>query len=387
MLKRIVLLIGLLIPLTFNIYAIDGSFYVGEPFYLDNPSVSGIIDAIAWYSDRPNNIGISKRSGGASVVINEYFSGTSTIECQYGYTYYVGTTKTHSTGHAYFQVSCRSSNATLSNTDVYLSPGEKFTLSYTNSSGFKIPEPYFKVNDPTVATVDDGEWSTQQSVTIKAVRPGSCTITFYPKNGGSNPVCNVTVRNIPATSIKLSPKKIRIRVGKSGSFRVETTPTGATNAVTWSSNDNSVASINEKSGSISGVSIGNTTVTATTDNGLRATGEVEIVPVPEAITLPETIQITQGFSTKLTPTPIPVNAEATYKWSSADKTIVTVDSGGNVKGLNLGHTTLTITTDNGKSCTTEVTVVAPQEGLDIRNISARVQYAKKIIDKTLQQIK
>ena len=377
----------LIISGAFTARAVDGSFYVGEPFDLDNPSTPGIIDAIAWYSDRNNDISIRKNSGGASVVITQYFSGTATIECQYGYTYYSGGSRRHGTGHGYFTVTCRPSTVTLNKKEITIAPGETATLSYTNSSGFKVPNPYYKTDDPDVATVEDGTWSAEQSVSVKGEKPGTCTITFYPKCGGDNPTCKVTVRDIPATGIKLNQDTLYLREGKRGSFRVVLTPSDASSSVKWTSSNESVAKVNSSSGSIEAVSEGSATITATTNNGLSATGIVTVVPAPREVHLPNVIKVTLGYYAKVTPTLTPVHSTATYRWTIEDKTVATVDSNGNIRGLTIGSTTVTVKTDNGKETSAKVEVVAPREGLDIRNVTSRVKTFRDLINRTIKQIK
>ena len=367
--------------------AIDATLYVGESIFLENPSTPGSIDAIAWYSDHNNNIYISEKSGGALVRVDQYFSDIATIEYQYGYTYYIGSSRYHGTGHGYFEITCRKSQTQLNLTEVVLAPGETATLSYTNSSGYKVPFPYFKTDDKKVAMVNDGEWDVEESVTVNAVSPGTCAITFYGNTGGTNPTCKVTVRDIPATAIRFNPNKLNIRMGKTGRFSVEFTPSKSTSTLIWSSDNEGVASINKNSGTIKGVSEGQATITAVTSNGLTATGVVTIVPIPNAVSLPSTIEMTLGFSKQIVPTFVPANAETTCRWVVENNNIAKVDAAGNIKAIDIGITTITVTTDNGKKATAQLIVKAPEEGLDIRSVTTRVQKAKQLINKTINEIK
>lgn len=382
---KLILVAILVIADCFSSGAVDGTFYVGEPFRLSNPATPGHIDAIAWYSDKSDYISIDKDSSGASIVITQYFSGTATIECQYGYTYYVGTHREHGIGHGYYTVSCRKSTARLNKTEMEIAPGETFTLSYTNSSGYKLLDAFYSTDDAEVATVDNREFSGEQSVTVKGIHPGTCTITFCANSGEDNPTCTVKVCDIPATAIELSPDTLYLREDKRGSFSVRRTPSGATSPITWESDNESVAKVNSSSGSIQGVSEGLATITATTDNGLVAKGVVKIVPAPTAVTLPQTVTVTLGFNTKIYPTLTPAVSSATYRWSVEDRSVATVDAAGNIFGISAGTTTITVKTDNNLQASATLKVVEPEEGLDVRNVTIKVRAVKNLIRTAVNQ--
>ncbi|MDE6338486.1 MAG: Ig-like domain-containing protein, partial [Muribaculaceae bacterium] len=355
-------------------------------FYINGPAYAGIMDAIAWYSDHPNDIQIVGDSNGANVVITQYFTGTATIECQYAYHYYSGSKKENQTGHASIIISCKASTVSLSQEELTLSPGESISLSYTNSSGYEIPYPYWKVDDNKIVTIDGYDTSTEKKITVKGINPGSTTITFYANAGKENPTCRVTVKDIPAKSISLSPSTLYVNEGRSARFSVEYTPKDATSPIAWSIGDESIASISS-GGSITGLKEGTTTVTATTNNGLTATGTVKVVPQPTDIKLPISLTLYKGYNTTLEPTLTPSTATTSYKWRSDSSKVVSVDEAGNIYAKSVGSAIISVTTENGKTASTTITVREPEEDLDYRNISKRVEVINDLLNETLKIMK
>lgn len=368
----------------FKCYAVDG-LYVGEKAYINGPSVSGTIDAIGWYSDRPNDIMISGDKNGATIYIIQYFSGIATIECQYAYHYYVGTKRYNQTGHSKINISCKASTVSINQDELVLAPGSSVTLSYTNSSGYQIPYPYWEIDDSKIATIDDYYRSTEHKIIVKGIAPGTTTINFYANSGNKNPTCKVTVKEIPATAINLSPKSLSINEGKTVFFSVTLTPQNATSKISWSTNNESIATINTK-GVIKGIKEGTTTVTARTENGLTATGIVNIVPQPTDIKLPSTLTLFKGYNIALTPILTPLTAVTKYKWKSDSPKIVDVDATGNVFAKNNGTANITVITENGIQTTISIIVIDPEEDLDYRNIKKRIEVINELLNETIKII-
>lgn len=89
--------------------------------------------------------------------------------------------------------------------------------------------------------------------------------------------------NVVVTGVTVTPVSQTIKVGKSTTFIATVTPSTATNKkVTWSSNDESVATVNEN-GVVTGVKEGTATITATTVDGNK-TGTATITVEKEETT-------------------------------------------------------------------------------------------------------
>ena len=92
--------------------------------------------------------------------------------------------------------------------------------------------------------------------------------------------------NVAVTGVTVTPASQEVQVGKSTTFIATVTPDNATNKkVTWTSSDESVATVNED-GVVTGVKAGKATITATTvDGGITGTATIEVkeddvIPTP-----------------------------------------------------------------------------------------------------------
>lgn len=363
------------------------SFYVGERGYINGPSYSGTMDAISWYSDKPNNISISGNANGANFVISSYFSGDATIECQYGYYYYSGTKRVNKTGHSYFKISCKKSKTVLDKTEVVIAPGEKIQLTYSTSSGYELPFVHWESKDKSIVSFDGSNKEYDVNpVTLTGENSGETTIILYANTGEENPTCHVVVKEVPATSLVLSPESLRLLKGKKGSFSCKMTPENASSSISWRSDDESIAKVS-KGGVITATGEGKTKITATTDNGLSATGLVEVVPEPESVSLPSDIVVWTGYSVIISPELTPSNSITTYKWKSESPSIATVDAKGNLKALQPGIATITVTTSNGKMASCKIKIEDAPEGRDARTLMSREKVLLNLINNAIKSIK
>lgn len=382
----ILLCLSMLLSNTYNIYAQSG--YVGETIHLSAPSVPGTIGGAAWYcTDKSDYVTVSGNAYGGTAQITCYFSGTATIACQYAYTYYIGTKKEYGNGTVYYTISCKPSQVTLNKREITLKPGQEFDLAYTNQSGFTLPFVVWTTSDKNIANFGGEERQlSSKEVTVRAVNVGQCIITCDGHSGTDAPTCVVTVKADPPTGISVAPERLTLQEGKTGYFTYELSPSDAYSNVTWSSSNTSVATVTED-GQVTAVSEGTAQITATTDNGLTAYGTVEVTPLPRQISLVSTMQTTIGYTFILEPTITPANAITICTWETTDAKVATVDATGRVKGKTAGTTTISVTTENGKTASCRVTVKTPSEGMDHRNAEVRTNALKNLIRKSLNNIK
>jgi uncharacterized protein YjdB len=119
-------------------------------------------------------------------------------------------------------------------------------------------------SNTTAATVDD-----QGMVSALAV--GSAIITVTTEDGGHTDACAVTVQQeagpIAVTGVSLNPKMLSLAVGQNGMLTLTVAPPQAANkAVTWTSSDTSVATVDDQ-GMVSALAEGEATITVTTEDG------------------------------------------------------------------------------------------------------------------------
>ena len=198
---------------------------------------------------------------------------------------------------------------------------------------------------------------------VKGIKSGVAMITVTTNDGSLTATCEVTV-NQPVTKVTLN-KTATVNAGSTITLTPTITPTNATDkSVTWSSNNESVATVNS-SGVVTGVANGTATITVTTTSGSKtATCKVTVnVPATSVDLSDDEVTIDAGKSVKLTATVSPADATVkTVTWSSSDPKIATVNSGGVVKGIKASKDPVTITattTDGGFEATCEVTVNQP----------------------------
>ncbi len=138
-------------------------------------------------------------------------------------------------------------------------------------------------------------------------------------------------------------------------------PAGA--AVTWTSDNTAVATVSSN-GRVTGVALGTATITAT--GGGSTDTCLVTVSNPVAVTgviVDATAQTSPAYTVALTAAVVPANATfPTVTWSSLNPGIATVDSKGIVTGVDVGTTSIVVTTtEGGFTDTCTVDVVTPGE--------------------------
>lgn len=174
---------------------------------------------------------------------------------------------------------------------------------------------------------------------------------FYP-SCTSNPF---THEVIIATALSLSQTSVGL--GKTKSVGRTFTPSNTTNkALTWTSNNTSIATVNS-SGVVSGLALGTTTVTATTTDGsnITATGSVRVYKPVTDLSLSK-YNVTLGLNDSDTVTAYITPSDAYYNSagfrieSATSPTPITISDNNNVctitSGSNTGSARIKVTADD-----------------------------------------
>lgn len=168
---------------------------------------------------------------------------------------------------------------------------------------------------------------------------------------------------IPVSGVTLG-SAFTIEQGNTTTLAVTILPTNATNqALTWLSDDESIATIDANTGQLTGIAVGETTILVTTVDGnfeasCRLTVAASLIPV-SGVTLDQTTATLSRFgSLQLTAVVAPDNAtNSDIRWSSDNAAIATVDATGLVKAIAAGTTNIVVTSIEGaKKDTCIVTV-------------------------------
>ena len=165
------------------------------------------------------------------------------------------------------------------------------------------------------------------------------------------------------TSVSLNTDALTMQIGQFSTLTASVVPPTATNtAVTWSTLNSSVATVN--SGVVSAIAAGSTSIRVTTvDGGYTASAVITIptptVPVIGVTTSPVSLSLAVGQTSNVIVTVMPTNAtNKAVTWSTLNSAIATVNSTGRVTAIATGSTTIQVTTDNGFIASVPVTVVA-----------------------------
>lgn len=237
----------------------------------------------------------------------------------------------------------------------------KTTPSSTVNKGFS-----FKSSKKSVATV-----SSKGKITAK--KPGTTTITITSKDSKKKTAkVKVTVK-ASATKVTLSGTKTSMTVGDKATFKATVSPKNSTDKVKWTSSNTKVMTVGsngavvakaagtakitakagKKSASVT-VTVKAKSITPPTPTVVDVTG-VTVNPTTATIKANETLTITAAVA--------PANAtNKTLTWTSSNTAVATV-SNGVVTPVSAGTATITAKSNNGKTATCAVTVVAEENAM------------------------
>ncbi len=238
---------------------------------------------------------------------------------------------------------------TLDKTELSLERGAKAKLTATLSPADATDKAIsWESSEAFVVTVkQDGE--------IMAAGVGTATVTA--RCGKASATCKVTVYST-STAIKLEKHEVILEKGASQTLKYTITPPDATTAVSWSSSNPAVATV-DAAGKVTAVGPGSAEITVKSgENTDKCTVLVKISATGITLdksTLEVEIKNGVGQTGQLTATLQPANATHVVEWTSADPSIATVNNGV-VTAVKTGKTTVTASCGS-YSAQCEVTVV------------------------------
>src|SRR5690554_249918 len=205
-----------------------------------------------------------------------------------------------------------------------------------------------------IATVDKG--------VVSGIDVGKTIITATC--GDVSASCEVTVKPIEVTGVSLSNESITLEMTDKTQLTATIMPTNATNQnVHWSSDNPNIAEV-DKSGQVTGISEGNTTIHVTTEDGnFNASCDVTVT-LKGLVLTKEHLQMLPG-TTELLHVLYSTNGNAYLNatWTSSNPNVATITGDGPgtnsavIEAKNLGTTQITATSADGlkkASCTVEV---------------------------------
>lgn len=253
-------------------------------------------------------------------------------------------------------------NITLENTELSLNKGEQVSLRVqVEPAGAAVGDIVWKSSNQAVATVENGV------VTARATS-GTAVITACSKLDESvKAECTVTVLE-PVTSVVISDAAATLRKGETKSLSAVVVPSNATNkAVTWSSDNAEVASVDEN-GVVTANGFGTARITVTTaDGGFTDVCAVKVLTEIDSVLLEsEKTALTVGEETKLTVKASPEEHDETFTFTSNDCVIVSQD--GTVTAVKGGTAVITVKSSlSQKTAQIELEIIQPVRGVSFSN--------------------
>lgn len=254
-----------------------------------------------------------------------------------------------------------------------------------------------------VNLIGDVEWSSSDEAVAKvsddglitAVSLGNTVITASIVFDGKEYTasCEVTITNVPVTSVDVTPASVTINKGGTTTLTAEVGPENVTDrTVTWTSGDEQIATV-DANGVVTAVAGGTTQITARANDGSGYSAKCTVtvnVPVTglalyksgeNANTAAASISATVEAEDTLTLVPVFTPNDASNQsitWSSNHENIATVSNAGVVTGVAEGTATITATANGGTNitatCTVTVASIPKPEGYAFTDSSTNTDY-------------
>lgn len=280
----------------------------------------------------------------------------------------------------------------------YVSGQECPTLNVTASPGNATVTGFKWTTDAAWVSLDTD--STGKTCTVKpaGTSEGTATVTVTSIDNPSvsssvkvvfkAPVVNKPIEEEPPVKVYgiVVTLNSTVEAGSTVKATASVHPSNAANrAVTWSSNNPSVATV-DGNGNVMGISPGTATIMATAvdGSGIRAGRNIEVTAKKittvkvSSIALSLDSRLEVGATTRAYATVSPSNASnKTLNWSSSNTSVATVDGSGNVRGINPGKVTITAAATDGSgvkaSKTVEVYLNLKTPSVSAANTSSGIQ--------------
>lgn len=199
---------------------------------------------------------------------------------------------------------------------------------------------------------------------VTPVKTGTATITATaskksPKGKVVSATIKITVKKSTApSSISVGTSKKTLHVGDQWQLDYKIKPAGAKASLTFSSSDETVATVNEK-GVITANAKGSATITVVTQNNKKASCKITVLAEASGLQLDkESLSLNVGDTYQLTCF-VSHGLSGSVTFSSSNAAVATVDANALITAVGVGEATITASMDNGAIATCAVTVSNP----------------------------
>lgn len=233
------------------------------------------------------------------------------------------------------------------------------------------------------------------SSTGKVTAQSAGTMTVTATSEGKTGTATIVVTAVPVATVTIAPSTQSVVAGGTTPAFTAVTKDASGNtltgrAVTFSSSNTAVATIDPTSGVATGVAPGTTSITAASEGVMSSAATLTVDPVPVgSVTVdPPTQTIIDGNSAAFTATVKDAQGNTltgrVVDWSSSDPSVATIDNAGSATSTGPGTTTITATSE-GKSGTATlqvdpvpVTSVVVSPPVATTNVGSTVQLTASI---------
>lgn len=314
---------------------------------------------VTWQSSDPDKATVRKTST-STAVVEAIADGNVTITATAGGksdTYAITVKEVKLTGIAI-----------KNSTTIHKGEAEVLDVTYLPEDTTDDKTVTWSTSDAKVATVDG-------SGKVTAIAAGNANITA--EVGSFQSVCAVRV-DVPLKKIIPAEASVSLVKNQTKIINYTLSPADTTDstAVTFSSDNQKVATVNASTGEITAVAEGTAVITLSGANGITAKVTVKVTEIPiNSIVINKTNAIMEKAGTvDLTATIGPGNTtddDKTIKWESSDPSVVTVGPATTNSGQAVtvtatnkgGKATITATAGKGKTAKCEITVLIHLEDI------------------------
>ena len=314
----------------------SGAMYLGKSFQLKatvSPENASIKD-VKWSSSDPKVVKVS-----SSGKITALKTGKAVITCK---TEQGGKTATCTVTVKAVKITEIKLNRTSGTIPYGKSYQLKATVSPENASAKGLK--WTSSNPEAVSVTSDG--------LVKALKAkSSAVITCTSADGKVSATCKIKVGAIKVTGIEITKKSASVDVGKTIQLVAVISPSKASDkSVTWSTSDESVATV-DKNGVVTGKSGGTATIYCKTNDGGFVAGckvKVSTSKVFGVVISDSAVNAKVGQTFTLTANIVPDNASnKKVTWSTNDASIAVVDAQGKVTCVGKGSCQIRVATVDG----------------------------------------
>lgn len=255
--------------------------------------------------------------------------------------------------------------------DVKLAAGDTFELVATAIPAEETDRYTFSSSKPEVASVDSAG-------KIKALVQGETTVTVRSASG-LEAQCVVTVVAAPE-SVTISPNEMLLGLGDSYLLTPILSPAWSTASLSYSSSDESVATVDE-TGRVTARALGEAVISVATHNGRRANCYVKVVKRPDALEAPEELVLglreTVDLDAQVAVKTAKAKVLTILTYESKDPSVASVSDEGVVTARKEGECTIVITSYNGLNHLVKVKVMKAPGKVTLSNKKLSLEYGEK----------